>query len=75
MRCKWFSRRPSCVGIALVSNCFGVGNRLGQGGRGNFERTATISEKDASRAKCPKCGSKNVPYIPGDVFVVTSKKS
>jgi hypothetical protein len=30
-----FSRRPSCVGIALVSKCFGVGNRvIGPGGRG-----------------------------------------
>jgi YVTN family beta-propeller protein len=35
MRCRWFSRRPFCVGNALASKCFGVGNRVrGQDGRG-----------------------------------------
>ena len=40
-----------------------------------FEQTETISDHDASKAKCPKCGSKKVSYVPGNVFVVTSKKS
>jgi hypothetical protein len=35
VRYGWFSRRPSYVGIALVSKWFGVGSRvIGQGGRG-----------------------------------------
>ena len=40
-----------------------------------FERTETISEHDANKAKCPKCGSKKVYFVPGTVYVVTSKKS
>ena len=34
MRLRWFSRRPSCDGIALVSKCSGAGNpEIGQGGQ------------------------------------------
>ena len=40
-----------------------------------FERTETISEHEAARPQCPKCGSKKVTFVPGRVFVVTSKKS
>jgi putative FmdB family regulatory protein len=40
-----------------------------------FERSETISEHETSKAKCPKCESKKVSQIPGNVFVVTSKKS
>lgn len=40
-----------------------------------FEHSATISEHETSKPKCPKCGSKKVSYVPGNVFVVTSKKS
>jgi putative FmdB family regulatory protein len=40
-----------------------------------FERTETISEHEAVKLKCPKCGSKEVSYVPGNVYVVTSKKS
>jgi putative FmdB family regulatory protein len=40
-----------------------------------FEPLETISEHETSKAKCPKCESKNVSQIPGKVFVVTSKKS
>ena len=40
-----------------------------------FERSETISEHEASKPKCLKCGSKKLSYIPGNVFVVTSKKS
>ena len=40
-----------------------------------FERTETISEHEAKKSKCPKCGSKKVSYVPGTVYVVTSKKS
>jgi putative FmdB family regulatory protein len=40
-----------------------------------FERFETISEHRTSKAKCPKCGSKKVTQRPGNVFVVTSKKS
>jgi putative FmdB family regulatory protein len=40
-----------------------------------FETSETISEHAKSKAKCPKCGSTRVSQIPGNVFVVTSKKS
>jgi len=40
-----------------------------------FERFETISEHETSKAKCPKCGSRDVSQVPGNVFVVTSKKS
>jgi putative FmdB family regulatory protein len=40
-----------------------------------FERTETISEHEALKATCPKCGSKKVSFVPGNVYVVTSKKS
>jgi putative FmdB family regulatory protein len=40
-----------------------------------FERRETISEHEALKLKCPKCGSKKVSFVPGNVYVVTSKKS
>jgi putative FmdB family regulatory protein len=40
-----------------------------------FETSETISEHATSKAKCPKCGSRKVSQVPGNVFVVTSKKS
>jgi len=40
-----------------------------------FERTETIAEHEALKLKCPKCGSKKVFFVPGNVYVVTSKKS
>jgi putative FmdB family regulatory protein len=40
-----------------------------------FERTETISEHESGKPKCPKCGSKKVTFVPGRVYVVTSKKS
>jgi putative FmdB family regulatory protein len=40
-----------------------------------FERTETISEHEATRAQCPKCGSKKVAAVPGRVYVITTKKS
>jgi putative FmdB family regulatory protein len=40
-----------------------------------FERTETISEHEALKLKCPKCGSNKVSFVPGNVYVVTSKKS
>ena len=40
-----------------------------------IERTETISEHEAIKLKCPKCGSKKVSFVPGNVYVVTSKKS
>jgi putative FmdB family regulatory protein len=40
-----------------------------------FERTETISEHEAIKSKCPKCGSTKVSFVPGNVYVVTSKKS
>jgi len=40
-----------------------------------FERTETISEHEAVKPQCPKCGSKKIIFVPGRVFVVTSKKS
>ena len=40
-----------------------------------FERAETISEHEAVKPQYPKCGSKKVTFVPGHVFVVTSKKS
>jgi putative FmdB family regulatory protein len=40
-----------------------------------FERTETISEHEATKMTCPKCGSKKVSFVPGNVCVVTTKKS
>jgi putative FmdB family regulatory protein len=40
-----------------------------------FERTETISEHEALKPLCPKCGSKKVSFVPGRVYVVTTKKS
>ena len=40
-----------------------------------FERTETIAKHEAPKLKCPKCGSKKVSFVPGNVYVVTSKKS
>ena len=40
-----------------------------------FEHIETISEHEATKPKCPKCGSKKVSFVPGNVYVVTSKKS
>jgi len=34
-----------------------------------------MSEHEAVKPQCPKCGSKKVSFVPGRVFVVTSKKS
>jgi putative FmdB family regulatory protein len=41
----------------------------------SFEGTATISEHEAAKVKCPKCNSKKVTQVPGRVHVVTSKIS
>ena len=41
----------------------------------SFERVETMSEHEAAKAKCPKCGSKQVLAVPGRVYVVTTKKS
>jgi ribosomal protein L37AE/L43A len=51
------------------------GRRAADRGSADAERSETISEHGTSKAKCPKCGSKNVSQIPGNFFVVTSKKS
>jgi len=40
-----------------------------------FERSETMSEHEALKLKCPKCGSKRVSFVPSKVYVVTSKKS
>jgi putative FmdB family regulatory protein len=40
-----------------------------------FERTETISEHEAAKPQCPKCGSKKVSVVPARIYVVTSKKS
>jgi putative FmdB family regulatory protein len=40
-----------------------------------FERTETISEHEITKPTCPKCGSKKVSFVPGNVYVVTDKKS
>jgi len=39
-----------------------------------FERNETISEHEAVKPQCPKCGSKKVTFV-RRFFVVTSKKS
>ena len=38
-----------------------------------FERIETIAEHEVT--EMPKCGSKRVSFVPGTVYVVTSKKS
>ena len=43
--------------------------------REKFERTEAISEHEAMRSKCSKCGSKEVSFVPGKVYAVTSNKS
>lgn len=40
-----------------------------------FKRIQSISGGQAAKPSCPKCGSKNVSWIPGRFFAVTSKKS
>jgi putative FmdB family regulatory protein len=40
-----------------------------------FERTETISDHEALKVTCPKCGSKKVSFVPGNVYVMTAKKS
>jgi len=40
-----------------------------------YESTETISEHEAAKPQCPKCGSKKVSVVPGRIYVVTSKKS
>ena len=37
--------------------------------------TETITEHEAVKPQCPKCGSKKVTFVPGRFFVVTSRKS
>jgi hypothetical protein len=43
--------------------------------RKKFERTETISEHEAAKPKCPKCGSKKVSFVPGNVYVVTPRRA
>jgi Zn finger protein HypA/HybF involved in hydrogenase expression len=43
--------------------------------REKVRATETISEHEATKLKCPKCGSKRVSFVPGRILVVTSKKS
>jgi putative FmdB family regulatory protein len=38
-----------------------------------IERTETISEHEAIKLKCPKCGSKKVSFVPGNVYVVRAE--
>ena len=33
----------------------------------SFERTETITEHEAAKARCPKCNSKKVTQVPGRV--------
>ncbi len=40
-----------------------------------FKRTETISERDRTKLRCPKCRSPKVASVPGRVSVITSKKS
>jgi hypothetical protein len=42
---------------------------------GKPERVETISEREASRPKCPKRGGENVAIIPVPFIAKTSKKS
>jgi putative FmdB family regulatory protein len=41
----------------------------------NFEHVETMSEHEAAKAKCPKCGSKKVSAVPGHVYLVPSSGS
>ena len=40
-----------------------------------FEQVLTLTEHDAEKIVCPKCGSKNVEQEAAGFFAVTSKKS
>ena len=40
-----------------------------------FTRRESFSEHESAKPKCPKCGSRKVTRVPGQFFVVTSKKS
>jgi putative FmdB family regulatory protein len=40
-----------------------------------FVRVATISEHDARKPACPKCGSRRVTQVLAGFFAKTSKKS
>jgi putative FmdB family regulatory protein len=40
-----------------------------------FERTETISEHETLKMKCPKCGSKKVSLVPGNVYVVPPRRA
>jgi putative FmdB family regulatory protein len=40
-----------------------------------FEQVLTLTEHDAGKIVCPKCGSKNVEQEAAGFFAVTSKKS
>ncbi|MBI4182503.1 MAG: zinc ribbon domain-containing protein [Proteobacteria bacterium] len=40
-----------------------------------FKRDETISEHEAAKTRCPKCGGKKLATVPGRVFTVTSRKS
>jgi hypothetical protein len=46
-----------------------------RGLRRRFERSETISEHGGKEPQCPQCGSKKDSFVPGRVYVVTSKKS
>ena len=43
--------------------------------RKRFVRTESITEHEAAKPSCPKCGSKKVSRVPGRFFAVTGKKS
>jgi Zn finger protein HypA/HybF involved in hydrogenase expression len=43
--------------------------------RDNVRANRTIFEHEVAEPKCPKCGSKKVSVVPGQIYVMTSKKS
>lgn len=43
--------------------------------KATFRRIESMSEHERTKPQCPKCGSKKVSQVPGQFFVVTSKKS
>lgn len=41
----------------------------------DFERAESISEHEAAKPRCPKCGARQVSWTPRSMNIITKKKS
>jgi putative FmdB family regulatory protein len=48
--------------------------RCGECGE-TFERVASLSQHEAEKPACPKCGSERVHWVPARFVAMTGKKS